>query len=203
MKFIVLGLFVIIPAFASTSSCPQTQYSSQVGCQAMDSLLASISSGSVATSSDDTSNFAASLFTPESTSESVAVVPPSATIPASTDPISLLDNSYTASSLTSTVNAESLLGYNPSPQISVTEPSTSLANELVMDQVSLSTVIVPTEFLNLSQGLVVNPSSYNFVGPFDSDPGVPETGSIAMIGSGLMILSLVSTMNRRKRRLRG
>jgi|SRR5580698_10804738 hypothetical protein len=204
MKFIVPGLcFIIIPAFASTSSCP-TQYSSLIGCQAMDSLLASISSGSVATTSDETSNFAASLFTPAATSESVAVVPPSTSLPASTNSLSLLDNSYTASSLT-TLSPDSLFGYNPIPQVSITVPETSssLANELMMGQVSLSSLIVPTEFLNLNQGLTSMPG-YNFLGSVTSDdPSVPESGSIAMIGSGLIGLSFVAMVHRWKSRLRG
>src|SRR5580704_11072368 len=143
MKFIVLGLCsVIIPAFASTSSCSTTQYTSLVGCQALDSLLASISSGSVATTSDESTNFAASLMSPESTSQSVAVMPPSSFFPAATNPLSLLGNSFTASS--ASLNPESLIGYNISPQVSI-PTGTSLANQLVMDQVSLSTLIVPTE----------------------------------------------------------
>jgi hypothetical protein len=170
----------------------------------MDSLLASISSGSVATSADTTSNFAASLFTPESTSQSVAVIPPSSTLPASTDALSLLDNSYTASSLSPTVSPDSLFGYNPTPQVSITTPEiSSLANELVLDQVSLSSLLVPTEFLNYSQGLASEPG-YNFLGPLlNSDPSVPENGSIAMIGTGLIGLSLMSTVHRWRRRVRG
>jgi hypothetical protein len=197
MKFIVLGLcLIVIPTFASTSSCPQTQYSSLVGCQALDSLLASISTGSVATSADDTSNFAASLLSPESTSQPVAVVPPSSALPANTNPLSLLGNSFTASSL----NPESLIGYNPSPQVSITSSDTSLANQLVMDQVSLASLIVPTEFLNLSQGLAQNPNSFNFLSQ-SGDPSVPEMGSIGMIGSGLIALSFAATMNRSRKRL--
>jgi hypothetical protein len=199
MKFIVLGLcLTVIPGFASTSSCPQEQYSSLVGCQAFDSLLASISTGSVATTSDDPTNFASSLFTPESTSQPVVVVPPSSVMP-SINTLSLLDESSTTSQL----NANSLL--TSFPQVSITSPSTSsLANELLMAQIPLSTLVIPTVYLNETQGITVGSTSFSFTDPFvDSDPSVPETGSIAMIGSGLVFLSLVATTTRRRRRLKG
>jgi hypothetical protein len=71
-----------------------------------------------------------------------------------------------------------------------------------MDQIPLSSLIFPTEFLNLSQGLAPGANSFNFLGPLvNSDPSVPETGSIAMIGSGLIFLSLVSTVSRWRKRL--
>jgi hypothetical protein len=199
MKFIVLGLcLTVIPGFASTSSCPQEQYSSLVGCQAFDSLLASISPGSVV--SDDPTNFASSLFTPEPTSQPVVVVPPSSVMP-STNALSLLDESSTTPQL----NANSLL--TSIPQVSITSPDTSsLANELLMAQIPLSTLVVPTGYLNEIQGNTLGSTSFSFTDPFvNSDPpsSVPETGSIAMIGSGLVVLSLVATATRRRRRLNG
>jgi hypothetical protein len=196
MKFIVLGLcFSVIPAFGTTSSCSQ-QYSSLVGCQAMDSLLASISDGSVVTTSQDSFNFAASLLTPAPT---IPVVPPASILSSSPSPISLMENTASTPSL----SPDSLFGYNPYPQVSVSVPnSTSLANQLVMDQIPLSSLIVPTEFLNLSQGLASDPTSFNFFGTsFNADPSVPETGSIAMIGSGLIFLSILSTVGRWRKRL--
>jgi hypothetical protein len=183
MKYIVLGLcLTVIPGFASTSSCPQEQYSSLVGCQAFDSLLASISTGSVATTSDDPTNFASSLFTP--TSQPVIV------------------ESLTAP----TISSNSLLpGYSTVPQVSITSPDTSsLANELMMAQVPLSSLVIPTGYLNSTQGFTLGSTGFTFTDPIgNSDPSVPETGSIAMIGSGLIVLSLVATTTRRRIRLKG
>jgi len=187
MKYIVLGLcLTVIPGFASTSSCPQEQYSSLVGCQAFDSLLASISTGSVATTSDDATNFASSLFTPQSTSLPVVVVPSSTVMPTSTA-LSLLD--------------ESLPGYSSVPQVSITSPDTSLANELLMAQMPLSSLVVPTGYLNETQGITVgSTTNFTFTDPsVSTDPSVPETSSVAMMGSGLVALSLVTTVARRRR----
>ena len=194
MKFIVLGLCLsVIPAFGTTSSC-STQYSSLVGCQAMDSLLASISNGSVSTTADETTNFAASLLAPAPSIQPI--------VPASTYAVTLPESLMNTAS-TPSLSPDSLFGYNPYPQVSVSVPSsTSLANQLVMDQIPLSSLIFPTEFLNLSQGLAPGANSFNFLGPLvNSDPSVPETGSIAMIGSGLIFLSLVSTVSRWRKRL--
>ena len=198
MKFIVLGLcLTIIPAFATTSSCPQTQYSSLVGCQAFDSLLASTSDSSVVTSVDDPTNFAASLLAPAPTVQPLPVVPPSSSLSTSTNPLSLLNNAYTITN----ISPAALISPSPSPQVSVASSSTSLANQLLLDQVSLSSLVFPTVYLNVSQGLTPSPNSFDFAGPFSADPGVPETGSIAMIGSGLIFLSLVSMMGRKRNRL--
>lgn len=178
MKSLVFGLtLVIIPGFASNASCPGSQYASLVGCQAFDSLLTS--SGSMPTSVDDSTNFAASLFTQPTTAP--VVVPQETPV--------------------TSFSATSLPGYTSAPTVSIVSPNSSLANELFSEQVPLSTLVVPTQFLNLNPGVPGSSSSVNFVDP--PNIGVPETGSIAMIGSGLIALSLVSTIVRRKRRLKG
>lgn len=183
MKRLVFGLtLVIIPGFASTTSCPGTQYTSLVGCQAFDSLLTN--DGSMPSSADDSTNFAASLFIQPTVSTSV--------VPQETP-------------VTSTFSTP-LPGYGNYPTVSLVSPSSSLTNQLASEQVSLSTLVMPTEFLGSIEPLPGYSSSTSFtvLDPSGSiDPAVPETGSIAMIGSGLIALSFIAMIARRKRRIQG
>jgi LPXTG-motif cell wall-anchored protein len=65
---------------------------------------------------------------------------------------------------------------------------------------------MPTQYL-VSQGLMVAPSSgsnpNNLFNSVDPDVVAPETGSIAMIGSGLIFLSLASMLSVKRKRQKG
>lgn len=70
-----------------------------------------------------------------------------------------------------------------------------------MGQVSLGSVILPSQFnIGLPIGIGVTPGSLS--DPIVGDAlGAPEASSVAMIGSGLIFLSLVSTAVRKRKRV--
>jgi hypothetical protein len=68
-----------------------------------------------------------------------------------------------------------------------------------MGQVSLGSVILPSQFIiGLPVGIGVTPGS--LFDPIVGDVGAPEASSVAMIGTGLIFLSLVSTAARKRKR---
>jgi len=99
---------------------------------------------------------------------------------------------------TTSLSALAFEAFNPSSLI-VPSSSTAVTTSVYIPEtsVSLASSLIPsTYFESLFGG-----TQSSFVG--DADPvGAPETGSIAMIGSGLIFLGLFANSTRRRRRLR-
>src|ERR1700722_3237323 len=196
MKRLILGFCIIIPAFSSNTSCPQGgQLSSIVGCQTFDAMLANVSSASLSSSSSDvptvslmpaTSSFSELLVSPTQPSlapaaESVLSIPSSSNI-------------FSAPSFSQDFFIPPSSSFESVPTTTFTS---SLSNSLGTTG-SLGSVILPSQFnVSLPFGLGVSPGA----DPIGGSVGSPEAGSVLMIGSGLIFLSLVSTAIRKKKRL--
>jgi hypothetical protein len=184
MKILVLGLCsVVIPAFATNSSCPPVtsiQVSAAVGCQALDSGFANIaSSPSPAAPQLDETSFASSLFPAVSMNSLVTVTSPTIGIESS----DLVANTGTLSAL----------AFEATPPSAITQQNTfSIASAFPEVEVSLSGFVLPSAFLQ-------NPASQDFLeDSFGSD--LPEADSIGLIGSGLVCLSLVANVTRKRKK---
>jgi hypothetical protein len=191
MKSLIFGLCVIvIPAFSSNTSCPQGgQLSLIVGCQTFDSMLANVSSSSLASPSYEVP--AVSVMPGISPFSELLVSPvPSAVSPAASSSI------FSAPSFSPDIFIPPPSFFESLPAISFT---TGLSNSLGMGQVSLGSVILPSQFIiGLPVGIGVTPGS--LFDPIVGDVGAPEASSVAMIGTGLIFLSLVSTAARKRKR---
>ena len=211
MKFFVLGLcLAIIPAFATTSACPQMQ-SSMVGCATFDSMLTSMAGSD---SSDNvyvpgSSDFAASLMSPAPAIQPAA---PQANVSQSnsTDALALFQSAYSSQPVSmynpvAPPSSQSLssLAFTASPTVYSTASPSSLASAFASGQISLAQLVMPTQYL-YSEGLIQAQSNpWDPIAPFDPlDPDLasPETGSIVMIGSGFP--SLPKLARRRRARAR-
>jgi hypothetical protein len=199
MKSLIFGLCVIvIPAFSSTTSCPQGgQLSSVVGCQTFDMMLANVSSSSLASPSDEvpaisvmpsTSPFSELLVSPVASAVSPAVETFVPSIPPS--------SMFSAPSVSQDIVIPPPSSFESLPTISF---NSGLSNSLGMGQVSLGSVILPSQFnIGLPIGIGVTPGS--LFDPVTDALGAPEASSVAMIGAGLIFLSLLSTAARKKKR---
>jgi hypothetical protein len=194
MKSLILALFVIvIPAFSSTTSCPQGgPLSSVVGCQTFDSMLTSVSIAPLPASADDvptvsvmpaTSSFSELLVSPAQVSVSPVADTIPLSIPSSTD-------IFPAPSISQDIFIPPSSSFESLPTSTFTS---GLSSSLVMGQVPLASVVLPSQF---NVGLPVGVG----LDPIGDALGAPEASSVAMIGSGLIFLSLVSTAVRKRKR---
>jgi LPXTG-motif cell wall-anchored protein len=185
--------------------------SSQVGCQAFDSQLTNLTTSD---SSENTyvpggSDFAASLLAPAPVAQTVVTPQPPVVQSNVANPNTIMQNAvspyYPVAAPPSTQSLSSL-AYSASPTIYSGPSSSTLAAEFAAGQISLAMLFMPTQYL-VSQGLMVAPSSgsnpNNLFNSVDPDVVAPETGSIAMIGSGLIFLSLASMLSVKRKRQKG
>jgi hypothetical protein len=195
MKKLLLGLSIAaLPAFASNAACPQLQATSLIGCQALDSMLtslsgSSLSGGYVSPTVAPVTDLAASLMLPTSVSQPV-VVPAVVSAPTGYDPLSILRNSAltTVSSLafpqpTPVTTPTPIYSnqYYSAPQVSVVS---AVTNSFGGSQISLSSLVMPYQYLGLISPTFQSPTVGNFAGT------APETSSIAMMGAGLLLLGI-------------
>jgi hypothetical protein len=194
MKSLIFGFcVVVIPAFSSNTSCPQGgQLSSIVGCQTFDSMLTNVSSSSSLVSPSNevpaisvmpgTSPFSDLLVSP-----APSTVSPSADTSAPSLPSSSM---FSAPSFSQDIVIPPSSSFETLPTISL---SSGLGSSLGAS-LPLGSVILPNQFnIGLPIGVGVTPSDPFTGAAFDS----PEASSIAMIGAGLIFLSL--TARKRKR----
>jgi hypothetical protein len=167
MKLIMLGLCsVVIPAFASTSSCPV--YSSSLGCPVMDANFLSVSAYTV--------------------SSSEAVIPATSVNEAALPDVSAIDFP--------TVNV-SEADLASVPEIGSDPMSSSIGQQVVYYASSLSSSV---GLLEMPESLM-DPPGMSLDNSVDTvDTITPETSSVAMIGSGLIALSLLANSTRKMRR---
>src|ERR1700722_3619678 len=188
MKSLILGLCVIvIPAFSSNTSCPQGgQLSSVVGCQVFDSMLANVSSTSLSSSEEAP----AVSVTPAASAFSELLVSPLQAPTAGTVPSSAV--SFSAPSFSEDIVIPPSSSFQSIPTTTFTS---SLGTSLATGG-SLGSIILPSQFnVSLPFGVGVSPG-VNSIG--NADPsGVPEASSVAMIGAGLVILSLAARKRQR------
>jgi hypothetical protein len=196
MKKIILGLcLVVVPAFSSTTSCPQGGLlSSVIGCQTFDAMLGSVSTASLASSTFEppavsvtpsASPFSELLVSPLQTSAPAAASSPFS-VPSSSSLFAA--PSFSPEAFIPSTSFQSL------PTISYTS---NLGNS-IGGSVSLGSVILPSQFnVGLPFGFGVTPG--NIFDPVTSSAFVtPEASSVAMIGTGLLFLILVSARKRKK-----
>jgi hypothetical protein len=199
MKNLIFGLcVVVVPAFSSNTSCPQGgQLSSIVGCQTFDSMLANVSSSSSLVSPEvpaitvipSTSTFSDLLVTPAPSTVSPAVDTVAPTISSS--------SMFSAPLFSQDIVIPPSTSFESLPTTSFTS---GLSSSLGMGQVPLGSVILPSQFnVGLPIGIGVTPIGTS--DPFTGDAlGTPEASSVAMIGAGLICLSLISTAARKRKR---
>jgi hypothetical protein len=224
MKIIALSFCsVIIPAFATNSSCPQSasQKASSVGCEALETNFTNVSRaslsagsslgavspettssgaihvtvgelGSTAADALDVVTPAAGSSTTSSTSPTTAKAQASAASNSWMIPTQYLNQLAGESQGTSGSSLPTVPGTIPSGG---TEPEGSLPvpTFVLQPQGSLGSWIIPAAYLE-SLGVTVNMGS----DPFDPGGATPEANSIALIGSGLIFLSLIAGFTRKK-----
>lgn len=173
MKKFVFGLCAfLIPAFGSNTACPQlTPSASGLGCSSVDSTFVSVSTSTISYSPD------LSVVSTETPSYSSAMIP-ALTYSSVVEPtITVLPSEGTSSASLSAVSVLTSGSY----------PAGLLSS---------SPIALPSQFLeSLLNGSSLSPT--NSFSP--SAVGAPEASSVAMIGTGLLILSLAAASSRKRR----
>jgi hypothetical protein len=185
MKILMIGLCsVVVPVFASNASCPTVtsiaQLTGAAGCQTFDTNFGTVSSSDVSTPEPSSSDLASSLSVSSYANVYASLTPTTESTVEPSSTASLASLAFEAFSSTSVIMPTS----SSQP---VYVPETTL---------SLTSSVIPYTYLETLLG-----ETQSFVGDsFAPDAlGAPETGSIAMIGSGLIGLGLFANSTRRRR----
>ncbi len=207
MKVFVLGLCsFVVPAFATNAACPQittvAQMLANFGCQTNDQNFTSVST-TVSTpapvvtpiyTNTNPTNLAASLFSSPSLNASTLLSPSQVTQPPATviSPSTLFQPTVSTSSLSTLAFQSSSYSNLSSTVVAATYGNLAIPFQYLE---SLALGQNPT----YSPTYTVLTTNSSAASPLTGD--APETSSIAMIGSGLVLLSVFASLSRKRRKI--